>query len=70
MLCKLCHDKNEEESESHLLKFEIIHENISSEINLTSAKYENIFSENLEEQIQIVKIFDKIFKLRSKLLNQ
>ena len=70
MLCKLCHDKNEEESESHLLKCEIIRENIPSEINLASAKYENIFSENLEEQIQIVKIFDKIFKLRSKLLNQ
>ena len=70
MSCKLCHDKNEEESEIHLLKCKIICENISSDINLATTNYEHIFSENLDEQIQVVKIFDKIFKLRNKLLNQ
>ena len=70
MHCKLCKNVNEEESEIHLLKCDIITKNISHDINLTSAKYENIFSENVEDQIQITKIFAEIFKLRNILLNQ
>lgn len=69
MHCRLCQDTNEEESEIHLLKCEKIIDNITSDINLATAKYENIFSENLDDQIQIVKIFSKIFKLRNNLLS-
>ena len=70
MHCRLCQDTNEEESEIHLLNCKKIIDNINSEINLSTAKYENIFSENVDDQIQVVKIFDKIFKLRNNLLSQ
>ena len=60
MQCSVCNEKNNEESEIHLLHCTIIIENIN--IDLTNAKYENIFSDNLEEQTTITKIFNKVFK--------
>ena len=53
MHCRLCKSANEEESEIHLLRCEKITENIAHDINLSTAKYENIFSENIKEQIEI-----------------
>ena len=70
MQCSICKDKNSEESEIHLLNCKKIIENIDSETNLTNAKYENIFSDNLEEQIFITKIFDKVLRTKAMLSEQ
>ena len=70
MQCSICNDKNSEESEIHLLNCKKIIENIDTEINLTNAKYENIFSDNLEEQIAITKIFDKVLRTKAMLLER
>ena len=51
MQCSVCNDKNSEESEIHLLKCSKILENIDSNVDLKNAKYDNIFSDNLEDQI-------------------
>ena len=69
MKCCLCDDKNEDESEIHLLKCIKITQNISSSIDLSNATYEHIFSNDLEEQILITKTFDQVFKTRSLLIN-
>ena len=69
MQCRLCGDKNEEESETHLLKCDKIRENINSKYDLTDASYENIFSDNVEDQISITKIFNEVFKIRNTLLS-
>ena len=65
-LCRLC--KKEEDSEKHYIECDYIKENIDQSIDLTQAKYEHIFSSDIEDQIIITKIFDQIFKTRSKLL--
>ena len=70
MQCSLCEDENEEESEIHLLKCSKIEENISSNINLATANYENIFGDNIEDQMAITKIFDLVFKTKDTLLTQ
>ena len=67
MTCRLCKDTTEDESETHLLKCSKIIENV--DIDLSNAQYENIYSDNLEEQISITKIFSAIFKARFLLLN-
>ena len=64
MLCRLC--KKEEDSEKHYLECDVIRENIDHSIDLTQAKYENIFSSDIEDQILITKIYDQIFKTISK----
>ena len=71
MQCTLCENKSDEESEAHLLKCTKILEN--AEINpaeISSASYEQIFSQNIEEQIKITKVFSKILKVRSILLKR
>ena len=77
MQCRLCGDKNEDESEKHLLncqtikqeqaKLTVDHNCASSE--LLNAKYEDIFSDNIEKQISITKKYDLIFKTRDSILN-
>ena len=69
MKCHLCQDESEIESEEHYLKCQKILQNIDDKEILLTAKYENIFSNDIEKQISITKVFDKIFKLRCKLLN-
>ena len=68
MKCRLCDDQNEDESEIHLIKCIKIRENIDQGFDLSKALYENIHSDDLEEQIFITKIFDLILKTRSRLL--
>ena len=70
MQCSLCEDENEEESEIHLLKFEKIREKIGSKANLADARYENIFSDNIDEQVAITKIFDQVFKTKKILMEK
>ena len=70
MQCRLCDEKNEEESENHLINCNKIMQHYpGSTVDLLNAKYENIFSQNIEEQIQVTKIYNLIFKTRSRLLN-
>ena len=70
MICLLCKDENDEESEIHLLKCVKIIEKIGHKANLADARYENIFSENIEDQLAITKTFDLVFKTKSILINQ
>ena len=71
MHCRICDDKTEVESEKHLLKCSQIIQNYSHPtLDLLNAKYEDIFSENIEEQTKIAKTYDVIFKIRARLLNQ
>ena len=68
MQCRLCKDQSDEESEKHLLQCVVIIQNIDKNLDLSSARYEDIFSENIEDQISIAKIFATIFKVRDDLL--
>ena len=72
MKCSLCESSSEEESETHLLKCTKIHENIDAKdvIVLKNAKYEHIFSNNIDDQVTITKIFAKVFKTRNILLTK
>ena len=59
--CSLCH-QNVKESESHLLQcVEIVSE---PDINLENIKYSDIYG-SLGEQIKAVKLWKKIFKIRT-----
>ena len=64
MQCSLCDDNPEWESEKHLLKCPKILSNLSDPIEAQNAIYDNIFSNNLEDQVTITKIFTKIVKSR------
>ena len=68
MQCRLC--EKDEDSERHYLKCDKISNKIDPSIDLNQAKYENIFSSNIEEQINITRIFDQIFKIRSRELHK
>lgn len=73
MQCSLCKISSEEESETHLLKCSKIQENIGDAhdvIDLKNAKYENIFSNKIEDQVTITKIFAKVFKTKNILLTK
>ena len=70
MHCSLCQDKTDEESEIHLLKCIKILENSSNPSELKSAIYEDIFSNDLEKQVTITKIFAKIVKIRTLVQNK
>ena len=69
MQCRLCDDDKEIESEEHYLACKKFLENIDNKNELLTVKYEHIFSADIEKQISITKIFDKIFKIRTKLMN-
>ena len=60
--------EEDEDSERHYLVCEKILDNIDPSVELKTAKYDHIFSSDLEEQINITKIFEQIFKLRRKLV--
>ena len=68
MYCSLCKN-NEEESEQHLLKCSKILE-IIDDRSITNAIYKDIFSNNLEDQVRITKIFAKVAKCRQTLQNK
>ena len=68
MHCSLCEDKSVPESEMHLLKCPIIVADIGNEIDLKNANYKDIFSNDIQKQVKITKIFDKVFKSRKILL--
>ena len=65
----LCEIESEEESEKHLLTCSKIVEKLGHTIEFKNACYENIFSANIEDQVTITKVFDKVFKTRNILLN-
>ena len=60
--CSLCQDKSEEESEKHLLKCTKIIENLSDPAEIENAKYSDIFSSNLGDQVKITKIAEANLK--------
>ena len=64
MNCSICQLDSTEESEKHLLQCSEIVKKIDTEINLIDAKYDDIFSESMEDQVQITKIFEKIMKIK------
>ena len=68
MYCSLCKNK-EEESEQHLLKCSKILEGIDDH-SIKNAVYKDIFSNNLEDQVRITKIFSKVVKCRQTLQNK
>ena len=70
MYCRLCNDLTEEESERHLLKHIKIINKIESNVDLSNANYDDIFSENVEDQASITRVYNSIFKTRSKLLQE
>ena len=73
MQCSLCEITCEDESEIHLLKCTKILENIGNDTDVTNiqnAKYENIFSKNINDQVSITKIFAKVFKTKNILLTK
>ena len=45
-------------------------ENIDNVEELQNAHYEDIFSQNIDDQIRITKIFIKVFKIRNILLKK
>ena len=68
MYCSSCQDKSEEESERHLLNCTEILQNSDNPTEIENANYLDIFSNHLEDQVKITKIFAKIVKIRKKLL--
>ena len=65
MLCSLCKDESEEESEPHLLRCSKILSEVKNDIDVINAKYGNIFSDNIEDQVKTTKIFSKVLKQKS-----
>ena len=63
MQCSLCGDPSESESETHLLNCTKILESIDNATEVQNASYKHIFSENIEEQVAITKIFAKVRNL-------
>ena len=71
MQCTLCEDNSEEESEAHLLKCtKILNKLDGNNEDILNASYEQIFSQNIDEQIKVTKVFSKILKVRNILLKQ
>ena len=68
MYCSLCKDESEEESEIHLLKCSVIRREINMDIS--HAKYENIFSDNIEDQVSITKVYNQVIKTRKNLIHK
>ena len=68
MYCSLCKNESEDESEIHLLKCSVIRQEIK--IDITKASYEHIFSDNIDNQVYITKIFNQVFKTRKILLHK
>ena len=68
MLCSLCEDK-QEESEEHLLVCKPIKNQVRNECDLSEARYMDIFSGNIGEQLKITKIFQKVLNANKTLMN-
>ena len=69
MKCSLCEDESEEESECHLLRCPKIVAEIKDPRNITNATYEDIFSDNIDTQVNITKIFNEVLKVRKVLIH-
>ena len=65
MSCSLCRDDSQEETETHLLECS----KIITKINTKDVKYEDIFSENIDKQVKITKIFNQVMKTKKLILN-
>ena len=65
MKCSLCKNDNEDKSEIHLLKCTEIRKELTQDLHIANVSYSDIFSENIEDQVAITKIFDKILKLKN-----
>ena len=65
MECRMCSLDTEEESEKHLMKCSEVLKKINNEFNLIDANYLDIFSEDLSNQINITRIFEKIIKIKT-----
>ena len=61
----MCSLDSEQESEKHLMKCSEVLKNIDQEFNLIDANYSDIFSEDISNQINITKIFEKIMKIKA-----
>ena len=64
MQCSLCEIQSKEESEIHLLECSKIMSSIGQDIDLANANYSDIFSENIDNQITITQVFEKIIKIK------
>ena len=62
MQCRICNLN--EESEKHLINCSEVVKKIGGEFNLNEANYLDIYSENIESQIKITRIFEKIMKIK------
>ena len=69
MKCRMCEDEDSIDSEEHYLKCIKIIENIEDNEDIINAKYEDIFSNNIDDQIAITRQFEAIFKIRQKIFN-
>ena len=65
MQCSICQLDSMDESEQHLHQCSEIIKKIGTEFNLIDANYEDIFSENIEDQVNITKIYKKIMKIKA-----
>ena len=65
MKCTLCNVENEEESETHLMKCTEIVKEINKDINVATASYADIFSDDIDDQLNITQIFDNILKIKN-----
>ena len=66
MICSLCDDKTEEESELHLLRCS---STVAEVGQIGDSKYEDIFSPDVTKQAKITEIFRKILRIRKTLMN-
>ena len=70
MQCRYCENESEVESEVHLINCSKISENIDPDVDLADACYDNIFSEEIEDQVSITKVFNNIQRTRNILMRQ
>ena len=70
MTCSLCDDASQEETEIHLLKCKKITDQIKNNFDIANATYEDIFSESIEAQLHITKMFNEVFKMKKVLLHK
>ena len=62
MQCRICN--LDEESERHLIQCTEVLKKMDEDFNFTEVDYLDIFSQNLDNQITITKIFEKIMKVK------
>ena len=56
-----------EDSEMHMLECNTIIDEIDNEVDLNNVKYEDIFSDNIDDQVNITKTYEKILRIRNRM---